>query len=343
MGATEKKTFSFYWQMLASGRGMGRAFFEDAFSCMMEGGADPVQLGAFLVALRERGEEEEQLVAAAQSLRRHCVPVSVPSGAMDNCGTGGDGCDTLNVSTASAFVMASCGVVMAKHGNRAQSSRCGSADVLEALGLRLTDKADVLQTMLTSLGFAFLYAPHHHPSMRHVAPIRRSLAVRTIFNLVGPLANPCRVETQLVGVFDASWCMPMARSLRALGVKRGWVVHGEDGQDELSIQGKTHVVAFDGASLETLSITPHDVGLGVSSLEAMKGGDASYNAENILSVLRDEESAFRDAVLLNAGCGLFVAGKAETPTQGVEQARQALASGKSQALLNQVIGASKQG
>ncbi len=311
---------------LATGEKLTEADAEAAFDVIMSGEATPAQIGALLMAMRVRGETVPEITGAVRAMRARMTAIEAPEGAMDVCGTGGDGAGTLNVSSAATFVVAACGVPVAKHGNRALSSRTGGADVLTALGVNIDAPMEQLSSILKSAGCVFLFAPRHHPSMRHAAGPRVELGTRTIFNLLGPLANPARVRRQLTGVFAPEWTRPMAETLQALGHEAAWVVHGM-GLDELTVAGENQVSALANGIIHDFKITPEDAGLPRNPIEAIKGGDAEHNAAALLAMLQGEASAYRDTVLLNAAAALIVAGRATNLRDGVAQAAGAIASG----------------
>lgn len=311
---------------LATGEKLTEADAEAAFDVIMSGEATPAQIGALLMAMRVRGETVPEITGAVRAMRARMTAIEAPDGAIDVCGTGGDGAGTLNVSSATTFVVAACGIPVAKHGNRALSSRTGGADVLTALGVNVDAPMDKLASILTSAGCVFLFAPRHHPSMRHAAGPRVELATRTIFNLLGPLANPARVRRQLTGVFAPEWTRPMAETLQALGHEAAWVVHGM-GLDELTVAGDNHVSALANGIVHDFKVTPEDAGLPRAPIEAIKGGDADHNAAALLAMLKGEPSAYRDTVLFNTAAALIVAGRATNLRDGVAQAAGAIASG----------------
>ena len=311
---------------LATGEKLTEAEAEAAFDVIMSGEATPAQIGALLMAMRVRGETVPEIVGAVRAMRARMTAIEAPEGAMDVCGTGGDGAGTLNVSSAATFVVAACGVSVAKHGNRALSSRTGGADVLTALGVNIDAPMEKLSGILKSAGCVFLFAPRHHPSMRHAAGPRVELGTRTIFNLLGPLANPARVRRQLTGVFAPEWTRPMAETLQALGHEAAWVVHGM-GLDELTVAGENQVSALANGIVHDFKITPEDAGLPCAPIEAIKGGDAEHNAAALLAMLKGEAGAYRDTVLLNTAAALIVAGRATNLRDGVAQAAGAIASG----------------
>ena len=311
---------------LATGEKLTEADAQAAFDVIMSGEATPAQIGALLMAMRVRGETVPEITGAVKAMRARMTAIDAPDGAIDVCGTGGDGAGTLNVSSAATFVVAACGVPVAKHGNRALSSRTGGADVLLALGVNVDAPMDRLASILRAAGCVFLFAPRHHPSMRHAAGPRVELATRTIFNLLGPLANPARVRRQLTGVFAPEWTRPMAETLQALGHESAWVVHGM-GLDELTVAGENRVSALANGVVHDFTVTPEDAGLPSAPIAAIKGGDAAQNAAALVAMLEGQPSAYRDTVLLNAAAALIVAGKAINLRDGVAQAAGAIASG----------------
>ena len=322
---------------LAAGQSMSEIQAEQVFDVMMSGAATQAQMGAMLMALRVRGETVEEITGAARSLRSRALAFTAPAGAIDTCGTGGDGSGTYNISTAVAFVVAGCGVPVAKHGNRALSSKSGSADVLSALGVRIDADLDVMRQALTQINLGFLMAPLYHQAMRNVAQVRVELATRTIFNLLGPLANPAGVTRQVVGVFAKHWVRPMAEVLGRLGADHAWVVHGSDGLDELTITGPSFVAEWKDAKVETFTINPADAGLPVSGGEALKGGDANYNAKALIELLDGVKGGYRDIVVLNAAAALIVAGKVPDLRAGAELAGQAIDNGSAKAVLTALV------
>ena len=311
---------------LAGGEALSADESEAAFTIIMSGEATPAQIGALLMAMRIRGETVPEITGAVRAMRSRMTAIEAPPGAIDVCGTGGDGAGTLNVSSAVTFVVASLGVPVAKHGNRALSSRTGGADVLTALGVNIDAPMERLPVILREAGAVFLFAPRHHPSMRHAAGPRVELGTRTIFNILGPLSNPARVKRQLSGVFSPDWTRPMAETLAALGHETAWLVHGL-GLDELTVAGENRVTSLKDGAIHTFSVTPEDAGLNRAPIAAIKGGDATVNAEALLGVLRGVAGAYRDTVLLNAAAALIVAGRAADLRDGVDQAARSLASG----------------
>lgn len=321
----------------AAERPLTRAEAEAAFDALFEGEATPAQVGGFLMALRTRGETVDELAAAASVMRAKCHPVKAPAGAMDIVGTGGDGKGTLNISTATALVVAGAGVPVAKHGNRNLSSRSGAADALTELGLNVMVGPEVVERCLTEAGIGFMMAPMHHPAMRHVGPVRAELGTRTLFNLLGPLTNPAGAKRQLTGAFAPRWLEPMAQTLQALGSEAAWLVHGADGTDECSIAGETAVVALEGGRLRRFSLHPEAAGLPVHPFEAILGGTPADNAAALRRLLAGETGAYRDAVLLNAAAALMVAGVAGDLPEGVARAAESLDGGAAQARLDALV------
>ncbi len=322
---------------LQQGHDLPAEAVEILFTDILLGKCNEEELATFLIALHERGETAEELAAAARVMRMHMRRFPIDRPALDVCGTGGDGLHTYNISTAAAFVIAACGVPVVKHGNRSVSSSSGSTDVLGALGVQIVEDEDVLRRCFEEVNLCFLAAPHFHPAMRHVAPIRQKLKRRTIFNLLGPLCNPAGVRHQLLGVFDRKWLKPIAETLHALGSESAWVVHGADGQDELSITGATDIVMLQDETLREATAYPKDAGLPNAELSAIRGGNAIFNAQALLMVLKDQRSAYHDAVVLNAAAGLCIAGHAEDLATGALFAAEALASGRALATLETLV------
>jgi len=327
---------------LLEGHELSAVEAESFMGTIMDGDLCAASLGAALAALKFRGVTSAELGGFARAMRARCVPVeaSAASRAVDTCGTGGDGRDTFNISTAAALVTAAAGVPVAKHGNRAASSRCGSADVLEALGVTLTADAPALGRILDEVGIAFLFAPNHHPAMRHAMPTRRALGVRTVFNLLGPLANPAGVRRQLLGVYAPRLCGLMAEALRDLGAERALVVHGRDGQDEFSLTGETMITELQDGRLHHRSVRPEDLGLTRCRAEDLIGGDARENADLVLATLRGEPGPRTEAVLFNAAGALVAAGAASDLSEAVTMAREAVGDGRGAGLLERLVEAS---
>lgn len=313
--------------LLAEGHHLSAEQSQEAFETIMSGAADLAQMAAFIMALRVRGEQVDEIVGGARVLRAKADKIEAPSGHIDTCGTGGDGIGTYNISTAAALVAAAAGAPVAKHGNRSVSSKSGSADVLMSLGANLEMSKEANEESLRKFGFAFMFAPAHHKAMRHVAPARASLQLRTIFNLLGPLANPAQARRQVLGVFDRKWLRPMAEVLKKLGSEHVWVVHGSDGLDEVTTTGATHVAELKGGTINEFDIEPGDVGLTIANLDDLKGGDATVNAQAIRDLLAGKPSAYRDIVLMNTGAALVVAGKADSLNAGVTMAAEVIDNG----------------
>ncbi|PIE08114.1 MAG: anthranilate phosphoribosyltransferase [Rhodobacterales bacterium] len=310
---------------------LSRAQAEEAFALLFEGAATPAQIGGFLMALRARGEAVAEYAAAAAVMRAKCTPVKAPEGAIDIVGTGGDGLGTLNISTATAFVVAGAGVPVAKHGNRNLSSLSGAADALGQMGIEVMVGAGVVERALAEVGIGFMMAPMHHPAMKHVMPVRQELGNKTIFNILGPLTNPAGVKRQLTGAFAPDLIFPMAETLQALGSEKAWLVHGRDGTDEVSITGVTDVAALEGDHILRREIHPEDAGLPVRRLAEILGGTPEENGRAFAALLAGEASAYRDAVLLNAACALMVADRVESLPEGVALAAESLDSGAARA------------
>jgi anthranilate phosphoribosyltransferase len=317
---------------LTLGAELSEAEAEQLFEAIIEGAATPAQIGAILMGLAARGETTEELTAAVRVMRNHLIPIAGVDDAIDCCGTGGDGHGTLNISTAVAFIVAACGVPVAKHGNRAASSRSGAADVLGALGIGVATPAQA-EAMLKTHGLTFMFAPNHHPAMRAVGGLRRELGFRTLFNLAGPLSNPAGTKRQLVGVYDPRWLMPVAEALQRLGSEAAWVVHGSDGLDELTITGASDVAILVDGAIERRTITPEQFGLRRSALADIQGGEPAENAAALTRLLDGEQGPYRDIVLLNAAAAFIVAGKAADIPAGMTLAAGALDDGRARALL----------
>jgi anthranilate phosphoribosyltransferase len=306
----------------------------DAFGAMLDGAPSDAEIAAFLVTLSDRGETALEIAAAAQAMRDRMIAIRAPADAIDVCGTGGDGLHTLNVSTAVALVVAACEVPVAKHGNRAATSLAGGADTLEALGLDLDRASRDAEATLGDLGICFLFAQTHHPALARIGPIRKALGRRTIFNLLGPLANPANVTRQLVGIARVDYAPLYAEAMQRIGMHRAMIVSGEDGMDELSLSAGNRVTDLSRSGIECYSLDGAEAGLPTYPAEAIQGGDAAYNAAALRRLLLGETGAYRDAVLFNAGAALMVAGHAADITSGVEEAAEAIDKGLAQALLN---------
>ena len=322
---------------VAAGNALSVAEAEHAFDIMMAGEATPAQMGGLLMGLRVRGETVDEITGGARAMRARVLKMDAPEGAIDTCGTGGDAKGTFNVSTGAAILSAACGVPVAKHGNRALSSKSGSADVLTALGVNIDADMALVREALFEAGIGFLMAPRHHGAMRHVAPTRVELGTRTIFNLLGPLSNPAGAKRQIIGVFDQAWAEPMAAVLRNLGSERVWVLHGSDGIDELTTTGPSTVVELKDGELRQFEVTPEDAGLARATLDDIKGGDAKANAKAMTEMLGGAAGPIRDIVLLNTAAALIVAERVENLRDGVAMAANAIDTGAARATLNKLI------
>ena len=310
---------------------------QSAFTIIMNGHATPAQIGGLLMAMRTRGETVEEYAAAASVMREKCRSVSAPDDAIDIVGTGGDGKGTLNISTATALVVAGAGVPVAKHGNRNLSSLSGAADVLTSLGVNTSVDPEVIERAISVACIGFMMAPMHHPAMKHVMPVRQELGTRTIFNILGPLTNPAGVKSQLSGAFSRQLIRPMTETLRQLGSNSVWVVHGEDGTDEISISGPTHVCRLEKGRITEFALNPDDAGLPAHPFEEIVGGTPDYNAAKLKSLLAGEQSAYLDAVLLNAAAAFVVAEAAASLSEGVELARTSINSGAARNRLEKLV------
>jgi anthranilate phosphoribosyltransferase len=320
----------------AQGQRLTEGEAADAFDAMMSGNATPSQMGGFLMALRVRGETVDEITGAARAMRAKALMVKAPPGAIDTCGTGGDASGSFNISTATALVVAGAGVPVAKHGNRNLSSKCGSADVLAALGVNIDADAGVVQRAIEEAKIGFLMAPRYHGAIRHVGPTRVELGTRTIFNLLGPLSNPAGAKRQLLGVFAREWVRPLAEVLGKLGSERAWVVHGE-GMDELTTTGISVVAELKDGKVTNFEVKPEDLGLPRASREALAGSDPAGNAERMRALLSGEKGPIRDVVLLNAGAALVVAGRARDHRDGIDRAARSIDGGKAGAALARMV------
>jgi len=327
---------------VADGHALSSGDAEAAFEAMMSGEATSGQIGAFLMALRVRGETVDEITAGAKIMRAKAVQVPAPANAIDTCGTGGDASGTYNISTAASFAVAACGVPVAKHGNKALSSKSGSAEVLEKLGVKLDIDPDQIRRCIDEAGIGFMFAPAHHSAMKHVGPTRAELGTRTIFNLLGPLSNPAGAKFQVVGVFDDKWVEPLAHVLKNLGSTRVWVMHGSDGLDELTTTGASRVAELRDGNVSTFEVTPEEVGLPRASAADLKGGDPEENTAALRRLLDGESGPYRDIVALNAAASLVVAGKAPTLKEGVQMAGDAIASGAAKAALDKLVAVSNE-
>jgi anthranilate phosphoribosyltransferase len=320
----------------AAGEALNREDARAAFEIIMSGEATPSQIGGFLMALRVRGETVDEIVGAVSAMRARMLTVEAPADAIDIVGTGGDGAGTYNISTLAALIVAGAGVPVAKHGNRALSSKSGTADALSCLGVKLDIGPGAISRCISEAGLGFMFAQQHHSAMRHVGPTRVELGTRTIFNLLGPLSNPAGVTQQLVGVFAPQWLVPVAEVLRDLGSKSVWVVHGE-GLDEITTTGVTQVAALENGAIRTFELTPDDFGLETVLLADLKGGDGAHNAAALKGVLEGDATPYRDISLANAAASLVIAGRATDLGEGMELARQSLTSGAANATLERLI------
>jgi len=325
---------------IAAGERLSRAEAEEAFGVIMSGEATPVQIGAFLTGLRLRGETVDEIAGAVATMRAKMTRVEAPPGAIDIVGTGGDSSGSYNISTASAFVVAGAGVAVAKHGNRALSSKSGAADTLTALGVKIDLPPEAIARCIREAGIGFMFAPAHHSAMKHVGPARAELGFRTVFNLIGPLSNPAGVKRYLLGVFSPDWVEPLAHVLLGLGAERAWVVHGYGGLDEISPAGETKVAAIEDGRVHSFAIRPEDAGVQLHRTSDIKGGDAAHNAKALRAVLGGEPGAYRDTVLLNAGSALVIAGKAENIAEGAKLAAAIIDDGRARERLDRLVAVS---
>ncbi|MDQ1198640.1 anthranilate phosphoribosyltransferase [Agrobacterium sp. SORGH_AS 787] len=326
---------------VANGESLNREEARQAFDILMSGEATPSQIGGFLMALRVRGETVDEIVGAVSSMRARMLPVAAPAHAVDIVGTGGDGLGTYNISTLAAIIVAGTGLPVAKHGNKALSSKSGTADALSALGVKLDIGPDLISRCINEAGLGFMFAQLHHSAMRHVGPTRVELGTRTIFNLLGPLSNPAGAKRQLLGVFSPRWLQPIAEVLRDLGSESIWVVHG-DGMDEITTTGVTHVAALENGKIRTFDLTPKDFGVSSATIDDLKGGDGMFNANALRGVLSGHKNAYRDVSLCNAAAALVVAGKAETLSDGMKIASASLDEGKAAAALDRLVAVSNE-
>jgi anthranilate phosphoribosyltransferase len=322
---------------VASGSTLTRDEASHAFDRMMSGEATPSQMGGLLMALRVRGETVDEITGAVSTMRAKMQKVAAPPDAIDVVGTGGDASGSFNISTCAALIVAGAGVPVAKHGNRALSSRSGAADVLGALGVNIELRPDEITRCIYEAGIGFMFAPSHHPATKNVAPTRVELGTRTIFNLLGPLSNPASVRRQMIGVFSRQWIEPMAQVLKNLGSECVWVAHGSDGLDEITTSGPTHVAALENGNVRTFEINPEDIGVSRVKPEALRGGDAETNANALMGVLKGNKGAFRDIAVLNAAASLVVAGRAKDLKEGAALAEKSIDSGEAEGRLDRLI------
>lgn len=334
---TQNSSMQRFLKNIREGHLLSRQDATEAISSLLDGNASTAQAGAFLMGLSQRGETVDEIVAAANILRARATTITAPPHSVDCCGTGGDHSHSYNISTAVAFVVAACGVPVAKHGNRAASSQSGAADVLESLGVNLNLSAAQCKTALHQFGFCFLMAPAFHASLKPLAALRKELGFRTIFNLIGPLANPAGTSYQLLGVFDKSWVRPMAEALKELGTVSALVVHGADGLDEITLTGDTYCARLQNGQISEFTLTPSDFGLPTISSESIKGGDATTNARALMELLQGKPSSYRDIVVANAGATLELCGKSSDLKQGVALAQKAIDTGSALKILENYI------
>jgi anthranilate phosphoribosyltransferase len=325
---------------VATGASLTRDEAASAFDRMMSGEATPSQMGGLLMALRVRGETVDEITGAVTTMRAKMLPVKAPADAIDVVGTGGDASSSFNISTCASFIVAGAGMPVAKHGNRALSSKSGAADVLQALGVNIELDPRQVGRCISEAGIGFMFAPAHHPAMKNVGPTRIELGTRTIFNLLGPLSNPAGVKRQMVGTFSKHWLEPMAKVLDNLGAESIWVVHGSDGLDEITTAGPTSVAELKNGKIRTFEIAPEDVGIERARPEALRGGDAAKNAEGLLDVLRGKRGPFRDIAVINAAAALIVAGKSADLKEGVALAAKSIDSGEAEGRLDRLIAVS---
>lgn len=325
---------------VADGGTLDRDSAKRAFDIIMSGEATPSQMGGFLMALRVRGESVDEITGAVEAMRAKMTRVDAPSDSIDIVGTGGDASRTYNISTCAALVAAGCGLRIAKHGNRALSSKSGAADALAALGVNIEASPDVISRCISEASVGFMFAPAHHAAMRHVGPTRVELGTRTIFNLLGPLSNPAGARRQIIGVFARHWVEPLAHVLRNLGSEAVWVTHGEGGLDEITTTGITHVAQLKDGEVTVFDITPEDAGLPRADLDDLRGGDAEHNAAAIRAVLGGQKGPFRDIVLFAAAAAMLIAGRAEDLKDGVRKAAEAIDSGRAAAALTKLVAVS---
>ncbi|MBR0555648.1 anthranilate phosphoribosyltransferase [Ciceribacter sp. L1K23] len=328
-----------YIARIAARQPLDRREASEAFEIIMSGEASPAQIGGFLMALRVRGETVDEIAGAVSVMRAKMLPVSAPENAVDIVGTGGDGTGTYNISTLASLITAGAGVPVAKHGNRALSSKSGAADSLSALGVKLDIEPEAIAACIREAGIGFMFAQMHHSAMRHVGPARVELGTRTIFNLLGPLSNPAGVKRQLLGVYAPEWVLPLAEALRDLGSTTAWVVHGS-GLDEITTTGPTKVAALENGEIREFELLPEDFGVPTVELEALKGGDGIANAAALREVLSGARNAYRDISLCNAAVALMVAGKAKTIEEGMTLASESLESGAASAALDTLVAVS---
>ena len=324
-------------KILASGNSLTEIESYKAFKTIMSGDASPSQIGAFLVALKIKGETVEEIFGGAKVLRENMISIQAPKNAIDTVGTGGDGIGTYNISTASAFVLAGADIPVAKHGNRAISSNSGASDVLSELNVNINADIKILEKSLKLSKITFLNAPNHHPAMRNVGPIRVELGIRTIFNILGPLANPAYVKRQLTGVYSKKLVEPIAKVLLKLGFEHAWVVHGSDGLDEMTTTGHTFVAEIKYGKMKTFNIAPEELGFPIANIQELKGGNSKKNASELVKILNGENNAYRNIVLLNSAAGILISGKTNNLKDGILMAKESIDSGKAYKALKNLI------
>ena len=339
-GATVSDDFKALIAKAATGAPLTREEAAQGFDRMMSGAATPSQMGGLLMALRVRGETVDEITGAVSAMREKMLRVRAPAEAVDVVGTGGDASGSFNISTCAALIVAGAGVPVAKHGNRALSSRSGAADVLSALGVNIELTPEGVSRCIEQAGIGFMFAPAHHPAMKNVGPTRVELGTRTIFNLLGPLSNPAGVKRQMVGVFSRHWIEPLALVLKNLGSQCVWVVHGSDGLDEITTAGTTYVAALQDGQVRTFEITPEEAGLQRVKPDALRGGGADENARALTDVLKGAKGAFRDVAVLNAAAGLMVAGRAKDLKMAVALAQKSIDSGEAEGRLQRLVSVS---
>jgi anthranilate phosphoribosyltransferase len=322
---------------VASGGALTREEASHAFDRMMSGEATPSQMGGMLMAMRVRGETVDEITGAASTMRAKMTKVAAPPEAIDVVGTGGDASGSYNISTCAALIVAGAGVPVAKHGNRALSSKSGAADVLGALGVKIELRPDEITRCIYEAGIGFMFAPAHHPATKNVAPTRVELGTRTIFNLLGPLSNPASVKRQMIGVFSRQWIEPMAQVSKLLGSETVWVAHGSDGLDEITTSGPSYIAALEKGSVRTFEVNPEDIGIPRAKPEALRGGDAETNAAALMAVLKGTKGPYRDIAVLNAAAALIVAGRAKDLKEGAAIAVKSLDSGEAEGRLDRLI------
>jgi anthranilate phosphoribosyltransferase len=325
---------------VATGASLTRNEAAQVFDRMMSGEATPSQMGALLMGLRVRGETVDEITGAVSAMRARMLKVDAPVNAIDVVGTGGDASGSFNISTCAAFIVAGAGIPVAKHGNRALSSRSGAADVLSALGVKIDLTPEQVGTCIREAGIGFMFAPAHHPAMKNVGPTRVELGTRTIFNLLGPLSNPASVRRQLVGVFSRQWIEPLAQVLKNLGSESVWVVHGSDGLDEITTSGPTYVAALENGQVRSFEIAPDQLGFKTVTADVLRGGDADMNASALKSVLQGKDGAYREVALMNAAAALVVAGASANLKEGGALAQKSIESGEAEGRLDRLIAVS---